>query len=356
MNKTVLLLYGGKSVEHEISIRSAINVYENIDKRNYNVLVVGIAKTGVWYLNSSVSKEISHGEKVAPVPSESGGALINVGTGKMLFFDIVFPVLHGTDGEDGGVQGIFKSYNVPLVGCTVLGAALAMDKILSKKVLEAAGIPVAEYLDYDHSQKEKFTYQYITEKIGTPFMIKAASLGSSVGISKVKSEADFDTALSESLQYGNQILFERFVKGRELECGVIGNEEPEATLPGEIILKKNYDFYTYQAKYQDDDAIDIVIPANIPNELSDQIRKHCVEAYKALRCDDYARVDLFLTENGQVIINEINTIPGFTNVSMFPMLWQNMGLSYVELINKLIILAVERWEKQNSYLTHYDKA
>lgn len=354
--KIILLLYGGKSVEHEISIRSARNVFDNIDKTTHEVVLVGIDKEGVWHLNSEVSSTISTGEKVSPIPSAGKPSLINLRSHQIIPFDIVFPVLHGTDGEDGGVQGIFKAYNVPLVGCNVLGSAVSMDKILSKKVLKASGVPVADFLYFSRSEAENYDYRLVVEKLGSPFMIKAGALGSSVGISKVKDETQYHEALKDAFKYGNQVLIEKFVKGRELECGVMGNEHPVATNPGEIVLKKNYEFYTYQAKYQDEDAIDIVIPARVDDAVAEKIRDYCVKAYIALCCNDYARIDLFLSENNEVIINEINTIPGFTNVSMFPMLWKNMGVSYPDLIDKLIELAQTRWKKQNEYLTHYDKA
>ena len=343
-------------MEHEISIRSAKNVFDNIDTQAYQVVLVGIDKQGVWYLNKSVSKDISVGDKVAPVPTKGAGELINLKDGGRIAYDIVFPVLHGTDGEDGAIQGIFKAYNVPLVGCSVLGSAVSMDKIVSKKLLKESGVPVADYLHFSNSGKDKYPFSVVVAKVGLPFMIKAAALGSSVGISKVSSVEEYESALNDAFRYGSQVLIEKFVKGRELECGVIGNERPEATLPGEIVLKKSYSFYDYQAKYQDEDAIDIVIPANVPPEIAARIQKYCVMAYQALNCNDYSRVDVFLTEENKVIINEINTIPGFTNVSMFPMLWNNMGLKYKELISKLLDLAQLRWERQNAYQTSYDKA
>lgn len=354
--KIILLLYGGKSVEHEISIRSAKNVYDNIDKNMFEVLPVGIDKKGIWYLNTSVDVSIDRGDKVAAIPSLDRPALQHINTKDITYFDIVFPVLHGTDGEDGGVQGIFKSYNVPLVGCSVLGSAVSMDKILSKKILKSSGIPVADFLYFNKNEAHKYDYKSVVEKLGSPFMIKAGALGSSVGISKVKNEQEYDMALKDAFQYGDQALAEKFVKGRELECGVMGNEHPMATYPGEVVLKKDHEFYTYQAKYQDDDAIDIVIPAVVEESAAELIREYCVQAFAALGCNDYARIDLFLTENNEIVINEINTIPGFTNVSMFPMLWKNMGVSYPDLISKLIELAMERWRRHNAFLTHYDKA
>jgi len=354
--KKVLLIYGGKSVEHEISVRSAKNVFENIDKNKFEVILVGISKVGVWHLTKNMDQTIESGDKVAALPVERVPFLIDLKNHKLIEYHIVFPILHGTDGEDGAIQGIFKSYNVPLVGCGVLGSSVSMDKIVSKKLLKESGVPVADYLYFDSAEKEAISYGDIVAKIGSPFMIKAGALGSSVGISKVNSESEFQKAIVDSFLYGDRVLIEKYIKGRELECGVIGNEDPKASLPGEIVLKKDYAFYDYQAKYQDDEAIDIIIPAKIDKSISQKIMEYCVRAYKALNCNDYSRADLFLTENNEIIINEINTIPGFTNVSMFPMLWQNMGMSYSELISALIEMAERRWQKQNSYLTSYDKA
>jgi D-alanine-D-alanine ligase len=196
-------------------------------------------------------------------------------------------------------------------------------------------------------------YQHIVSKLGLPFMIKSAGLGSSVGVSMVKSESDFSTSLAESFKYDSKVIIEQYVKGRELECAVIGNNDIKASFPGEIVLIKDYDFYTYTAKYLDEDAIEIQLPARLDEETTDKIRKVSVDAYKALRCEDYARVDLFLTENDVVLVNEINTIPGFTSASMFPMMWQHMGMTYQQLITDLINMCLKRHNDLKDQETNY---
>ncbi len=350
----VAIVYGGKSVEHEISLRSASNVAANIDRSAFDVVLLGIDKSGSWFLNTSIDDEIRAGREMSIKLDALDPVLIEIPSGKKIKVDVVFPVLHGTDGEDGSIQGLFKALNLPLVGSGVLGSAISMDKLISKRVLKECGIPVAAYLEFSRAQKGEIIFREIVHEIGLPFMIKSAALGSSVGISMVKSEEDFIGAIQDSFQYGDKIIIEQFIKGRELECAVMGNEEPRAAYPGEIVMVKDYDFYTYTAKYMDENAIDIVLPAKVDKEIMEEIMKISIAAYKALRCDDFARVDLFLTDKNEIIINEINTIPGFTNASMFPMMWQNMGLSYTELISELIQLCLKRFEALKSVETDYN--
>jgi len=354
--KIILLLYGGKSVEHEVSIRSARNVFEKTDRSLFDVIAVGIDKDGIWQLNERIEGSVQKGDRVMPIPSVDRPKLLDIDSGEVFNYDVVFPVLHGTGGEDGSIQGLFKSLNAPLVGCNVLGSAVAMDKIVSKYMLKSAGIPVARFEHYHIMQLDEINYNKVCDHLGKPFMMKAGALGSSVGVFKIKNREEFESSLNKCFSYGKRVLFEECIAGREMECGVVGNNHPKATAPGEIILKKNYDFYTYQAKYQDEDAIDIVIPAKVGEDIAEKVKHECIRAFLALQCDDYARVDLFLKDNGEVIINEVNTIPGFTNVSMFSMLWENEGVSYQELITKLIGLALSRWEKESLYETHYDQA
>jgi D-alanine-D-alanine ligase len=230
-----------------------------------------------------------------------------------------------------------------------LGSAISMDKIVSKKLLEHAGVPVVPYMSF--TKDEEISFDKIKNQLGLPFIVKAGNLGSSVGISKVNTLEDFDDALSDSFKYGHEILIESFIKCRELECGIIGNEALSSTLSGEIILLKNYDFYTYEAKYQDESAIRVEIPAQIPTAVHQQIRALCEKAFLTLKCNDFARVDVFLTQENEIFINEINTIPGFTNASMFPGLWENMGISYPELISKIIEIGEARWQQEQQYIT-----
>ena len=351
----IAILYGGKSVEHEISIRSAKNVVAHIDQSKYAIQLIGIDKQGVWYLSKSVEDNIDKGSAVSIKLDTSSPFLIDSVSGKEIIIDVIFPVLHGTDGEDGSIQGLFKVLDLPVVGSGVLGSAISMDKIISKKVLKEGGIPVAPYIEFQKSQIKDISYAKVSKSVGVPFMIKSAALGSSVGISMVKSEEDFLIALADSFQYGDKIIVESFVKGRELECAILGNETPQASVPGEIVMVKEYDFYTYEAKYLDENAIEIQIPAKADEAVLEHIRKICIQAYKALRCDDYARVDLFLTEEGDIIINEINTIPGFTDASMFPMMWKHMGIGFTDLITRIIELCVKRHKDSKNLETSYNR-
>lgn len=350
----IAILYGGKSVEHEISIRSATNVVANIDSKKYDIRLLGIDKAGSWYLNDSINDDVDSGQPVSIKLDASSPNLIETKSGMEIQIDVVFPVLHGTDGEDGSIQGLFKSMNLPVVGSGVLGSAISMDKIISKKILKEGGIPVAPYTEFSKSQKDDISFDKITIEVGLPFMIKSAALGSSVGISMVKTENDLMYALNDSFQYGDKIIVEKFIKGRELECAIIGNQDPKASMPGEIVMIKDYDFYTYEAKYLDEAAIRIILPAEVDRAITEEIRRISIEAYKALRCEDYARVDLFLTEEGEIVINEINTIPGFTNASMFPMMWKQMGMTFKELITELIQLCLQRHTDTKDLKTSYN--
>lgn len=354
MKKNVALIYGGRSVEHEISVRSAQNVAQYIDKDLFDLCIIGIDKKGDWYHTRKVTSEIEGGTPVSLVMKASSPEIQS----RDLNFkpDIVFPVLHGTDGEDGSIQGLLHALNIVFVGSGVLGSAIAMDKIISKKLLQSAGIPVVPFKSYSRQEKKNISFKLLKEEIGLPFMIKASNLGSSVGVTKVVDESSFKEGLEEGFAYANEVLVESFIKGMEVECAIMGNNPPESTWPGEVHLKKDYDFYTYEAKYQDADAIDMVIPAPLSEDIQKEVRKLSEAAYVALKCNDFARVDVFVSENNEVFVNEINTIPGFTNVSMFPSMWENMGITYQELITKLINLAEHRWNEENQLQTHYKKA
>ncbi len=347
----VAILFGGKSVEHQISIRSARNVVTNLDD-SHDVYLVGINSDGNWYLQEEVTESI---KEINPVSLDMGSnpAHLRTAQHKKIVIDIIFPVLHGTYGEDGGVQGLAQCMNIPVVGSGILGSAVSMDKIVSKELLDLAGIPVAPYLSYHKSEKEKISYAKISEKLGKEFMIKAGNLGSSVGVSKVKNEVELSKALIDSFKYSENILCESFIAGREMECAIIGNKELKASVPGEIVINEDYEFYTYDAKYQDPDAVKIEIPAKVNSKVKEEIKRLCLASYRALRCEDYARVDLFLTSDNKIYINEINTIPGFTDASMFPMLWKQAGVPYNELLSELLEIAMKRWESYVQLSNHY---
>jgi D-alanine--D-alanine ligase len=340
----VAIFYGGRSVEHGVSVNSARNIFEYIDRKKFTPIAIGISKKGKWYLTDGVSKSIEKGEPLHLVLDPSNPALITK-SGKKIKVDMTFPVLHGTDGEDGSIQGLLKAMDLPMVGTGVLGSAVAMNKIVSKKLLQEAGLPVSDFLAFRYDERESISYNAIARKLGVPFMVKSANLGSSVGVTKVKSRKDFDKAVEEAFRYDQEILAEKYIVGREVECAILGNEPPEASNPGEIVISANYEFYTFDAKYVDPEAVRIEVPAEISKPIIGKIRKACVQAYKALYCEDFARIDLFLDADGNIYINEINSIPGFTNSSMFPMMWNERGIGFTELITKLINLAQERYDR-----------
>lgn len=340
----IAILFGGRSVEHGVSINSARNIAEYIDKQKFELVLIGISTSGTWHLVREVSKEIEKGELLS-VSLTPGQFFLTSDTGRKVRADVVFPVLHGTDGEDGSIQGLIKALDVPMVGTGVLGSAMSMSKLVTKRLLSEAGIPVADFLYFFFSEKQQITFEAVHANLGLPFMVKAASLGSSVGVSKVNSEADFATAIEEGFRYDDCILIEKFIKGREVECAVMGNYPPQASFPGEIVISKEYEFYTFDAKYVDDKAVSIEVPAKLDPTAVEKIRQLSLKTYQSLACEDFARVDLFLTETGDVYVNEINTIPGFTNSSMFPMMWRERGVSFTDLITKLIGFALERFEK-----------
>jgi len=341
------LLFGGKSVEHEISIRSARNVFQHLDRSFFDSVLIGITKDGHWHLVEDMDQPIDsaapltlslgHSTHTFPTTDNQGG------TGPL---DVIFPVLHGTDGEDGSIQGMLQSVNIAFAGSGVLGSSVAMDKLMSKQLLVKEGIPTGKFVAITCQDARKISYEQMIDSIGSPFMIKPISLGSSVGISKVSSQEEFTRALADAMQYDLGLLAEEFISGRELECAVLGNAEAKASDPGEIIISPQYEFYTYQAKYQDPNAVEIKIPAVLDTSIAEQIKDLTLRSYRALRCEDYARVDLFLKDDQSIYINEINTIPGFTDSSMFPSLWAQHGISYSDLITKIIHLAMERFESK----------
>ncbi len=343
--KKVAILFGGRSVEHGVSINSARNIVEFIDKKKYTPVPIGITKAGKWFLVSGVDKNIQKGEPLSLVLDAQKPGFINLKTGKRFSVDIIFPVLHGTDGEDGSIQGLIKAMDMPMVGTGVLGSSMSMNKIVAKHMLKDAGLPVTDFLSFHFSQKDKISFNAIVKKIGLPFMVKSGSLGSSVGVSKVNNKKEFIIALDDSFRYDDEILVEQYVSGREIECAILGNYPAEASNPGEIVINKKYDFYTFDAKYVDPEAVRIDVPAQLSKSIVEKIRKASVKAYEVLHCEDFSRVDLFLDKKGNIYVNEINTIPGFTNSSMFPMMWKERGVSFTKLITRLFDLAQERYDR-----------
>lgn len=355
------ILFGGKSAEHEVSLQSAKNVIDAIDKDKYEVSLIGIDKTGRWLLpnksqfllNESDPKLIKlnkeNEESVALIP-QSGGELTNLTNEDVhTSIDVVFPILHGPFGEDGTIQGLLKLSGVPFVGAGVLGSAVGMDKDVMKRLLRDAGIPIGDFLVF--KEGENIDFDEIVNKLGLPFFVKPANLGSSVGVNKVKDRQTFDVAIAEAFEYDTKILIEEFIDGRELECAVLGNQEPQASGIGEVIPTQ--EFYSYSAKYIDQNGAVLEIPSEIPEEVSEKIRELAIKTFKVLSCEGLGRVDVFLKKDGTVLVNEINTIPGFTKISMYPQLWAVAGVSYPELITRLIELAIERFKREQKLKSSY---
>ncbi|GIV36227.1 MAG: D-alanine--D-alanine ligase [Cyclobacteriaceae bacterium] len=344
--KKVAILYGGRSVEHAVSVNSAKNIFEHLNRDLYEAVPIGISTSGQWYLTQTVSKDIEQGKALGLILDPKNPGFLLLSSGDRFKVDIVFPVLHGTHGEDGSIQGMLTAMDIPFAGTGVLGSAIAMNKIVAKRLLQQAGLPVGKFIGASYRHAENISFESIEKKLGLPFMIKPASLGSSVGINKVSGKRQFRKAVEEAFTYDTEILFEKFIPGREIECAILGNEPPEASWPGEIRIQGNYEFYTFDAKYVDKLAVNIIVPAELERKTRELIRKISIKAYEALYCRDYARVDLFLTKTGSVFINEINTIPGFTNSSMYPMMWNERGIDFTSLITRLIELAESRHARE----------
>lgn len=331
----VLLLFGGQSAEHEVSIASARNVFAAMDDRKYDISLCYITKDGHWRLVEDIENLESHHNLL---PVLGGKHFLVQPAGRSIVPDVIWPVLHGPNGEDGTVQGLAKLMHIPIVGCDVLSSALCMDKEMSKRLLRAAGLKVADFaVHYVHEPTPSFSH--ITLQLGNPVFVKPANMGSSVGIYKVHDEAQFIKALEEAHVFDKKVLIEQAIVGREIECSVLGNHNPTASVVGEV--EPQNDFYSYNAKYSSESGTIFTIPANIDPQMADSIRQDALTAYKALGCRGMARVDVFLTPEGTVVVNEVNTLPGFANSSVYPKLWRATGMSYAELADKLITFALK---------------
>lgn len=362
----VAVLFGGRSGEHEVSINSAASVIAALDKEKYEVVPVAITKEGEWLFNADLveaqqSGSFGRGSIVGTLladPTKKGFALFNKREGVLSIkqepVDVIIPILHGTYGEDGTVQGLLELSNMPYVGAGVLASALGMDKVIMKTVFAQHGLPQTDFravLRQDVEEDLQMVVTEIEDALGYPSFVKPANLGSSVGISKAKNRDQLADALREAARYDRKLIAEKGVNAREIEVSVLGNDLPEASLPGEIIPSN--EFYDYEAKYLDGKS-QLIIPADLPPETVEEVRRLAVAAFKAIDCSGMARVDFFLTrDTGEVLVNEINTIPGFTRFSMYPKLWEASGLSYGRLLDRLIELAIERHADKNRSETTY---
>jgi D-alanine-D-alanine ligase len=360
------LIFGGRSGEHEISLLSARSVAAAIDRDLFDVTLVGIDTSGRWHLLDEVDFERLTGgtlpslrgageEILLPAAPVSGG-LVRAATpgAAVASVDVVFPILHGTFGEDGCIQGLFELADVAYVGAGVLGSAVGMDKITQKRLLAAAGIRVAPFLGTSRAENDHHP-QLIADwaaEIGFPVFVKPANMGSSVGVSKVTTPAELPAAVEEALVYDNRILVEKGLDAREIECAVLGNDDPLASVPGEI--RPNAEYYSYAAKYIDEKGAELLIPAPISEAQSRDVRELSIQVFRALDCSGLARVDFLLErDTGLIYLNELNSLPGFTTISMYPKLWEASGISYQQLITRLLDLAVEKHAQKRRLKTSY---
>ncbi len=350
MKKNLCVIFGGESPEHDISQKSVTSVLNNLNKDKYNIYTIGITRDGKWYLYTGDWSKIEPGDwerdtenlKTAFISPDSShhGIVVCGETNEIIHIDIIFPVLHGEYGEDGTIQGLFELSHIPYVGMGVLASANGMDKTYSKLVFQSADIPQAKWVvvlgDDDFNDRA----DEIEDKLGYPCFVKPARLGSSVGIAKAHSRQELIEALNNAKNFDRRILVEEHIDGHEVECAVLGNGDVKAATVGEI--RPTVEYYDFDAKYNDN-STELLIPADIPEETIEKIREYSIRAFRALDGQGLSRVDFFVKySDGSIILNEINTLPGFTNISMYPKLWDAVGLGYEELLDTLIELAQER--------------
>jgi D-alanine-D-alanine ligase len=349
------LLYGGKSAEHKVSMQTAMAVIKALDLDKFEIHPIYITTEGQWVRGPQLMEPVEHVKALEFSSEESGSPAALSQTvfqtgheSESQGLDVIFPLLHGPNGEDGTVQGLLELLNLPYVGNGVLASAAGMDKVFMKNIFAQAGLEQVNYVSFIRSEWEKEkekSYLSVEDQLGYPCFVKPANLGSSVGISKCSNRNELEKAFIDAFQFDRKVIIEEGVVAREIEVGILGNDYPECSVAGEIIPKK--EFYDYKAKYEDGDTA-LVIPAEISESTYEDLKEMAIKAYKALDCSGLVRADFFLTKEGKLLINEVNTMPGFTPFSMFPLLWKHTGVEYPELIKRLVDLATERHkEKQN---------
>jgi len=360
------VLYGGRSCEHDVSCCSAASVIKYLDRSKYEVYAIGIDHEGRWHVQDtpdivedkdfgSILKLNKTGDWLVNHFEREGKLfLYNKISNKEIFVDVVFPVVHGTFCEDGSLQGLLELAMVPYVGADVLGSAIGMDKDVSKRLLRESDIPVVDWVKVSKhiwdSEKQGIVKE-IVNRIGFPCFIKPCNAGSSVGITKVKALEFLENGIENAFQWDNKILVEKGVNAREIEFSVIGNDNPQSSIPGEI--RPKHEFYSYEAKYIDSNGAELLIPAEIDRDLINKMKEVAVKGYSVLCCKGMARVDFFLDRDNRFYLNEINTLPGFTNISMYPKLWEETGIDYKTLLDKLIDLAFDRKKEKNRLRTEF---
>lgn len=363
MDKTikVAVIFGGKSAEHKVSLRSAKNIVAALSVDKYEPVLIGIDNDGQWHyhgdamqllhsddpskieMNADMPVILSQNSDQHSIVSKSGDIINSI--------DVIFPVLHGTYGEDGAIQGFAKLANLACVGPGILGSAIGMDKDVMKRLLRDAGVGIADFVTARASNPREFSYNEVSKRFGTTLFVKPANMGSSVGISKVESESNFEKALDLAFRFDNKVIIEEQIVGREIECSVLGNEHPKVSIPGEIIPVDG--FYSYERKYLDEHGAALEIPANLSEAQTKSIQDIALQTYICLELVGMSRVDVFLKENDQIIVNEVNTLPGFTEISMYPSLWEHDGMTIEMLVDELIQYAIQKHEQLNSLSVKY---
>lgn len=356
MKQKVAVIFGGKSAEHEISLKSATNIYNAIDTAIFEPILLGIDKQGNWCLNSeypatgiNLVKDdfFATATTVLPARKSNQVVLCSAENGNVLqSIDAAFPIVHGTYGEDGTLQGIMKSLGLPFAGPDVLGSAIGMDKDVTKRLLHDAGIVVADGYTLYKGAADDAGYDEIVSRLGLPLFVKPANAGSSVGVNKANNKDEFEKAVSEAFSFDVKILVEQAIVGKEVECAVLGNEQIKASTIGEIV--PTMDFYSYEAKYVNAAGAIMKIPGDIESDTMEALRATAIKAFRVLCCEGMARIDFFLRSDNTFVLNEINTLPGFTEISMYPKLWEATGLAYGDLITELINLGIERQRRNDS--------
>ena len=355
----VAVLFGGESAEHAVSLESGKNVADALDTNKYEVHLIGIDKKGVMRSVPSLDilrktdvarpinvEEVGNEVFIVPGPNKSA-EILELKSGKRIStIDVVFPILHGPYGEDGTMQGYLRLLGLPYVGPGVLGSAVGMDKDVAKRLMAEAGLPIPKFVALLRHETQTHDFESLKQKLGLPFFLKPANMGSSVGVHKIGSAEKFASAIKDAFQYDTKVMVEEFIEGREIECAVLGNKELLASVPGEVMPQ--HEFYSYEAKYLDENGARLSIPAELTEKQAAEVKAMAIKTFKALNCEGLSRVDLFLKKDGTFLVNEINTIPGFTKISMYPKMMGATGIGYSDLIDRLISLAIERTKEERA--------
>lgn len=352
----LLVLCGGKSAEHKISLVSTWNLLNSLSNDEFEIRLITIDEEGNWFLqkndlflkqeaNPNTISIQDKNEQILLCPGNSNRKFYNLSENQFLDRpDVIFPLLHGPNGEDGRLQGALDLLQIPYIGSGVLGSAICMDKVVAKNLFVQSGIPTSQFISFRRSEKERFSFEIVKQEVGLPMFVKPANLGSSVGINKVRNEDEYYKAIDEAFKYDSKILIEEFIEGIEVECAVLGNEELIVSKPGTYVHTE--DFFDYETKYLDKTVVEMQIPvASLSASQHEELSALSAKAYKALNCEGFARVDTFVTPDGRFLVNEINSIPGFTQHSMYPILMEKTGIPYNELVKKMVKLAIERFNE-----------